>query len=165
MTSKSCAWRNRVAALVLCISAACALAQSEHPAQPASATAAATPAPALPAASLPAPSASTPGFPGIPLQRDQPSASNAQSALFALLFLLAIAGAGFFLVRHRGRVAAQSPGAAARIVSRTSLTNQATLHTVEWDGKELLLGVTANSVTVLAQRTLPRDSGTGEAVK
>ncbi len=147
MTAPGCKWRNLVAALALTISAAC-LAQAAVPASaPASA------------------SASASSFPGIPLQRDEASASNAQSALFAVLFLLAIASAGFFLVKHRGRVAAQSPGSMPRLVSRTSLTNQATLHTVEWDGKELLLGVTANGVTLLAQRALPRDNAASEVAR
>ncbi|WP_048437857.1 flagellar biosynthetic protein FliO [Caenimonas sp. SL110] len=158
MTTFRCKTRNRVAALALFISSAACLAQPATPA-----VAASVPVSASAPASAPASaSASASSFPGIPLQRDETSASNAQSALFAVLFLLAIASAGFFLVKHRGRVAAQSPGSMPRIVSRTSLTNQASLHTVEWDGKELLLGVTANGVSLLAQRALQRDNAASE---
>lgn len=109
-------------------------------------------------------------FPAIPLRRDEAdSGSGARSAIFATLFLVAIAGAGLILVKRRmpGALAgnagrwlgtAQTP-AEPRMMGRTALTNQASVHAVEWGGEELLLGCSPQGVTVLARRpSQPRDA-------
>lgn len=101
-------------------------------------------------------------FPELPLRRDAaPGESTAASIAWAVLFLAVVAGAGFVLVR-RGGIAGLRPGAgwprpgtsnAGRPVSlgRTALTQQASVHVIEWKGEELLLGCTSHSVALLAR--------------
>jgi LPXTG-motif cell wall-anchored protein len=122
--------------------------------------------PSASAAARPLAAASGPGaqqFPDIPLRRDDAdTGGGAQSVVTAALFLAVIAGAGLFLVRRRmpgafagkGPAWLTSPAASAtpKVLGRTALTNQASVHTVEWGGEELLLGCTPQSVTVLARR-------------
>jgi hypothetical protein len=118
--------------------------------------------PAHPASAPAAPSASARvQFPEIPLRRDAAAGESGASIAWAVLFLAVVAGAGFVLVR-RGGVAGLRPGAgwprcgtssAGRPVSlgRTALTQQASVHVIEWKGEELLLGCTSHSVTLLAR--------------
>ena len=88
------------------------------------------------------------------------SGSNAVSGI-TIVGAILVAGAGFVLVR-RGGIAGLRPGAgwprpgtsnAGRPVSlgRTALTQQASVHVIEWKGEELLLGCTSHSVALLAR--------------
>ena len=96
----------------------------------------------------------------IPWRRDSSAGEPiVQSAGWAVLFVGVVAGVGFVLIRRRGRretgagwmpfsIGANVPKAPWRM----ALTQQATLHLVEWQGDELLLGCTPQSVTLLARR-------------
>jgi flagellar biogenesis protein FliO len=137
---------------------------------------------AAPAQSRPVANTGAPGevqFPQIPLRRDSGAGSSiAESAGWAALMLAAVAAAGFFVIR-RGKVPGLGkarrwlrPAAghsAPKALGRTSLTQQASLHVIEWRGEELLLGCTPQSVALLARRQLdplPEDgSEPGEMVK
>jgi len=100
-------------------------------------------------------------FPQIPLRRDAPAGDSVAETLgWAALLLIAAAGAGLVLLR-RGALPGVRAGAwlrpsagtsAPRLLGRTALTQQASLHVVEWQGEELLLGCTAQSVVVLTRR-------------
>jgi hypothetical protein len=117
---------------------------------------------AEPAHSASAPASSRVQFPELPLRRDAAAGESAVASIaWAALFLAIVAGAGVFLVR-RGGVAGLRPSAgwpragtsnAGRPVSlgRTGLTQQASVHVIEWKGEELLLGCTSHSVTLLAR--------------
>lgn len=78
-----------------------------------------------------------------------------------MLFLLALAGTGYWIVRHRGLNGSRTTPAWLRpaatpsapvTLGRTSLSPQASVHVIEWHGEELLIGCTAQSVTMLARR-------------
>jgi flagellar biogenesis protein FliO len=101
-------------------------------------------------------------FPQIPLRRevaeDRPAT---QSAAWAALFLLALGGVGFVIVR-RGSVRGKRMGigwqrpangpVTLKPSARMALTPQVSLHVVEWHGEELLLGCTSQAVTLLSRR-------------
>ncbi|ROZ63200.1 flagellar biosynthetic protein FliO [Ramlibacter sp. WS9] len=99
-------------------------------------------------------------FSQIPLRRDSAAdGSAAASAGWAVLFVAVVAGVGLLLIRRKA--GAGVPGGWLRPASgkqlpkalgRVPLTPQASLHVVEWQGEELLLGCTAQSVTVVARR-------------
>jgi hypothetical protein len=98
----------------------------------------------------PAAAASQAQFPQIPLRRDAPAdGAMAETIGWAALLLIAAAGAGLVVLR-RGALprGAQGP----KVIGRTALTQQASLHVVEWQGEELLLGCTTQSVVVLTRR-------------
>lgn len=111
-------------------------------------------APAASAASAPRP------FSQIPLRRDSADdGSAAASAGWAVLFVALVAGGGLLMIRRRAGggtsgswlrhpAGQQLPKALGRV----PLTPQASLHVVEWQGEELLLGCTAQSVSVVARR-------------
>jgi hypothetical protein len=69
--------------------------------------------------------------------------------------LLAIAGAGgawaLWRRKMRSRSPRQSPERIVRLSSQ-ALTTQASVHAVQWNGEELLLGCTAQQVTLLSRR-------------
>lgn len=72
--------------------------------------------------------------------------------------MLAVIGAGaLWLARRRAPLRLlrlpmrQEHAAAARLHSQ-SLTPQASVHVVQWNGEDLLLGCTAQQVTLLARR-------------
>lgn len=100
-------------------------------------------------------------FPQIPLRRDAPAGDSAAETLgWAALLLIAAAGAALVILR-RGALPGMRAGAWLRppagatgpkLLGRTALTQQASLHVVEWHGEELLLGCTAQSVGVLSRR-------------
>lgn len=100
-------------------------------------------------------------FPEIPLRRDGATGeSGAGSVAWALLFLAVVAGVGFALVRKGGTAGSRTgsgwlrAGAAAgapKSLGRTALTQQASVHVIEWKGEELLLGCTSHSVALLAR--------------
>ena len=98
----------------------------------------------------------------IPLQRDAAADGSAiASAGWAALFLAVVAGAGFVIVRRKSIAGPrQSAGWLRRAepapstpkpLGRLPLTPQASLHVIEWQGEELLLGCTSQSVSVLAR--------------
>jgi flagellar biogenesis protein FliO len=63
-------------------------------------------------------------------------------------------------LRMLARALARSPreGHAVQRLSSQALTPQASVHTVRWQGEDLLLGCTAQQVTLLARRpTGPSD--------
>jgi hypothetical protein len=101
-------------------------------------------------------------FSQIPLRREAPSGgSAAESAGWAVLFLAVVAGAGFLMVRRKttfgasagpGWLRATAAQPALKPLGRMSLTQQASVHVVEWQGEELLLACTPQSVTVVARR-------------
>jgi hypothetical protein len=138
--------RLRAIVAALALSFGCTQAASDaEPAHPAS-----------------APASARVQFPELPLRRDAAAGESAAASIaWAVLFLAVVAGAGFILVR-KGGVAGLRPGAgwpragasnAGRPVSlgRTALTQQASVHVIEWKGEELLLGCTSHSVTLLAR--------------
>lgn len=140
--------RLRVIVAALALSFGCTQAASNaEPAHPASAS---------------APASARVQFPELPLRRDAAAGESAVASLaWAALFLAVVAGLGFVLVR-RGGVAGLRTGAgwlrpgtdnAGRPVplGRTALTQQASVHVIEWKGEELLLGCTPHSVTLLAR--------------
>lgn len=109
-----------------------------------------------------APASSQVQFPDLPLKRDATaSASASGSVAWTVLFLAVVAGVGMVLIRRRGveglrpppgwfRAGASNAGVpVAR--GRTALTQQASVHVVEWKGEELLLGCTPHSVALLAR--------------
>jgi hypothetical protein len=77
------------------------------------------------------------------------------------LLLVAAAAVGFIAMRRKIWGAkgtgpgwlrpAPLPGT-PKPLGRTSLTQQASLHVVEWHGEELLLGCTAQAVSLLGRR-------------
>ena len=103
-----------------------------------------------------------PQFPQIPLHRDAGAGrSIAGTAVWTALFLGVLAAAGFVLVRRRGLtgftpLAGWLPPAAGasnpKALARISLTQNASLHVVQWQGEELLLACTPQSVALLARR-------------
>jgi hypothetical protein len=120
-----------------------------------------------PAGSTSAPaSESARGLPkDLPLKREPPSQAEGPSWA-ALLMLLALAGGGAALVLRRRRPAgwlrpwraARSGSGLERIASQ-SLTQQASVHAVRWQGEELLLGCTGTEVTVLSRRQAGDEGG------
>lgn len=100
------------------------------------------------------------GLPGqLPLRKD-PEPVDAGTWLPALGLLALLVAAGGLAAWHRGgsTLAAamkrtlrgeHRPGPAR--VSSVALTPQASIHVVHWQGEELLLGCTAQQVTVLAR--------------
>lgn len=101
-------------------------------------------------------------FPELPLRRDAAAGESAAgSVAWAVLFLAAVGGVGFVLVR-RGGVAGlrrgggwlrPGTGSASVPVSlgRTALTQHASVHVIEWKGEALLVGCTSHSVALLAR--------------
>jgi hypothetical protein len=85
------------------------------------------------------------------------------------LLLAAAAAAGFVAFRRKtgGGNGAGSPwlrGApkpgSPKLLGRTLLTQQASVHVIEWEGEELLLGCTSQTMSLLARRpsqALPDD--------
>lgn len=102
-------------------------------------------------------------YPQIPLRRDAPAGDSVAETLgWAALLVIGAAGAALVILRRgvlpRIRAGAwlRSPAgnSGPKVLGRTALTQQASLHVVEWQGEELLLGCTAQSVSVLSRRAL-----------
>jgi hypothetical protein len=109
-------------------------------------------------------------FPQLPLKRDLPAEGPLhESAGWAALLVLALVGAGLIMARRQrwsvtgGWRRADAKTAAPKRMGSTVLTQQASLHVVQWNGEELLLGCTSQSVSLLSRRPgdpneLPGDS-------
>lgn len=101
-------------------------------------------------------------FPQLPLQRaSDASGASADILAWAAVMVLAALVAGWIWAKRGGgtwRGAAlrwnvrRASRDAPTTVARTSLTPAASLHVVEWQGEELLLGCTAQSIAILARR-------------
>ncbi|HEY8360372.1 MAG TPA: flagellar biosynthetic protein FliO [Ramlibacter sp.] len=117
---------------------------------------------AQPLASTPAASASaTPLLPRtLPLRREEPAAPPSAVGAASAALLLAALAAGGLLAWRRGPAGLQqwrsrrSGAAALARVSSQALTPHASIHVVHWSDEELLLGCTAQQVTVIARRPL-----------
>lgn len=119
------------------------------------------------AAGVPMASSSAPGTrlsPALPLKRDQEPDDPARTVLIAAGLVLAVAiGAGYIGLRRSGRLPAGVSGAwggratqpTLRTAGRLPLSQQASVHTIQWGDEELLLGSTPHQVTLLARRPLP----------
>jgi hypothetical protein len=106
--------------------------------------------------------ASQPAFSQLPLKRDSSSeTSTVESLAWATLLLGALTAAGFIAVRRtawagkvegpnwlRPAIKVGSP----KPLARTPLTQHASLHVIEWHSEELLIGCTAQSISLLARR-------------
>lgn len=97
---------------------------------------------------------------GLPLRRERAAANAGSSWLAASGALALVAFGGTVMVgRRRGwpwlraRDRARRQEGPLRTASQ-ALTAQASIHAVRWHGEELLLGCTAQQVSVLARRTL-----------
>lgn len=100
-------------------------------------------------------------FPQLPLRRDAAAGDSVAETLgWAALLVIGAAGAALVVLRRgvlpRIRADAWLRSSAGntgpKLLGRTALTQQASLHVVEWHGEELLLGCTAQSVAVLSRR-------------
>lgn len=117
---------------------------------------------AVPAAAA-APAASGPLSPNLPLRRDSELAGGG-SAYAAWIVALAVALGGVWLLRRSGGGVLGAPAwrlrpqaqRAPKLVGYLSLGPQASLRVVEWNGKELLIACSSQSVTVLDSRELSR---------
>lgn len=105
------------------------------------------------------PAASAPSLPAqLPLRRDGQEGSGTPVLGWRAASLLLLAGgAGGWLLWRRGllvRGTAPPPRGAPAVqrLSSQALTPQASVHSVRWQGEDLLLGCTAQQVTLLARR-------------
>lgn len=143
-------WCRLLAALAMALGC-CAVAATEHSA-PAQTASSASSASALPSS--------------LPLRRDLPLGSEPKdwTPSFALLAFVGAAGAGMLWWRT-GRArrtfgrARPEPAAVLRLSSQ-ALTPHASVHAVRWNGEELLVGCTAQAVTLLSRRNA--DGAEGE---
>jgi flagellar biogenesis protein FliO len=108
---------------------------------------------------LPATTASVQGqYAQLPLRRDAPSDGwMVQSLGWAAFLVVALAAAGFLIVRQKNRICRSwlRPSAkpyTPQLLGRTLLTPQCSLHVIEWNGEELLLGCTPQTVALLTRR-------------
>jgi hypothetical protein len=100
-------------------------------------------------------------FPQLPLKRDSASEVSTLQALGWAVLLSVTAAGGLLLIRRktgpetasgtRWLRAAAKPGT-PKLLGRTLLTQQASVHVIEWDGEELLLGCTPQAVSLLGRR-------------
>ena len=104
--------------------------------------------------------AASPSISELPFKREPVAGASAVEPFAWAMMILAILGVAIFIVvRRRMSPAfnASAPrwmrearaGSSVRVLGRTSLGPQATLHTVEWHGEELLLACTAHNVTLI----------------
>jgi hypothetical protein len=121
----------------------------------------------------PAATASSPSScPQIPLKRNSDSNASMLGSLGWTGLLLAAGAAAAFVGIGRKRTgkvpglawlrSAVEPGT-PKPLGRTILTPHSSLHVVEWNGEELLLGCTPHSVSLLVRRA--RDLERGDATR
>lgn len=109
-------------------------------------------------------SASSSGLPAaLPLRRDNTPVDEGGWKTPVSILLLAGAGGAWVAWRRlgRGRIRSTEPISALHIVRLSSqpLTQQASLHAVQWNGEELLLACTAQNVSVVARRAAGQPPG------
>lgn len=143
----------RAAATLLIAWACCATAAAQGDGAAARALA------ASPAATLPA---------SLPVRRDLPLAGEATSWGSSLVLLALTGGAGAWVLwwrsaraRTNAAKAARSEAACVLRLASQPLTQHASVHAVQWNGEEFLLGCTAQQVTLLSRR--PVDALRGDA--
>jgi hypothetical protein len=101
-------------------------------------------------------------FPQLPLKRESSPGASALESLGWMALLLAVGAiAAIVLVRRKGGTSkgfgpawmrAPTRLEAPKLLSGISLAQHPSLHVVEWNGEELLLGCTAQGISVLARR-------------
>jgi MYXO-CTERM domain-containing protein len=96
----------------------------------------------------------------LPLRRDAAAGSDAPGWVPSAALLALTGIVGVWLVRRRSVAKATglpgSPRAVPLIrIASLGLTPQASVHVVRWNGEELVLGCTAQQVTLLSRRTPP----------
>jgi hypothetical protein len=96
--------------------------------------------------------------PALPLRRDAPVGAEATTWMPALALLSVAAAAGGLWLWRRGptrgtgqRLARRQETEVVRLSSQ-ALTQQASVHVVQWQDEEFLLGCTAQHVTLLSRR-------------
>lgn len=140
MASKPAAWRfARCAMAIVAAAWICPGAGAQEPATDRASTPAALPA-------------------SLPLRREPEPAAGGGSWMVASGALVLLAFGGTLMAgRRRGwrwlQVPARHEPGPVRTASQ-SLTAQASVHAIRWNDEELLLGCTAQQVTVLARRPL-----------
>lgn len=97
----------------------------------------------------------------LPLKKDDPADAPARAVLaWAVVLVIAAAGAGFVLVRsgRLGRAAAwgRRPDDVLRRCTSLPLAQHASVHVVQWGNVEYLLGTTPQGVTLVDKRPLQR---------
>jgi flagellar biogenesis protein FliO len=95
----------------------------------------------------------------LPLRRGGDASGPDAPWLMALLLLALLVAAGAYLAWRRGAGSRDRSQAhrAEHVLTRVSshpLTPQASVHVVEWNGDEYLVGCTSQQVTLLARRAL-----------
>lgn len=117
---------------------------------------------ALPSAAGAPASARDSALPGpLPLRREEQDGPAGPFGWRALTLLLLAGGAGGWLLWRRGALVRAAAGARSlrgapgvlRLASQ-ALTPQASVHSLRWHGEELLLGCTAQQVTLLARHRM-----------
>jgi hypothetical protein len=99
----------------------------------------------------------------LPLRRDGPASGSDSVGWAGSFALLALGGGvvGWLLWRQSGRGRARSAVRGGHTpvlrLSSQALTPQASVHAVQWQGEEYLLGCTAQQVTLLCRRPIHRD--------
>lgn len=92
-------------------------------------------------------------FPQLPLKRDaavQPESID--TFTWSGLMVLGLAGVALVVFRKRLPKLRTASMQELRSSQRTALTQQCSVHVVEWNGEELLVGCSQNSVSLLARR-------------
>jgi flagellar biogenesis protein FliO len=107
----------------------------------------------------------------LPLKRDEPSDAPLRAMLaWAAVLVIAAAGAGYFVLVRSGRLGKGSAAWGRRqadLLRRGSslpLSQNASVHVVQWGSEEYLLASTAHGVTLLDKRSLqPSAEASGQA--
>jgi hypothetical protein len=105
--------------------------------------------------------------PNIPVKRDSVDATTSDADArwwIALAFIAGLVAWGVVVARRRGKLSSDKGtwtlrrGLSAHVAQReirritsTRLTPRHSLHVIEWNGKQLLLGCTEQSVTLLSE--------------
>lgn len=92
----------------------------------------------------------------LPLRRDASAAAEASGWGSSLLLLAVTGAAGAWMLWRRGTrgrlLPVRTETARVQRLSSQALTAQASVHAVQWNGEEFLLGCTAQQVTLLGRR-------------
>jgi hypothetical protein len=94
----------------------------------------------------------------LPLRRDAVAGNDAPGWAPSVVVLVLTGMVGIWSVRRRSMARATALSGSSRAVPLTrlasvALTPQASVHVVRWNGEELVLGCTAQQVTLLSRRT------------